>query len=105
VLTVLSTAPSAEIADRIATTLIEERLAACVNVLDGLTSVYRWEGQVEREAEVLMLLKTTTEALERLQLRLVELHPYAVPEVLALEVSNGHLPYLEWVRSEVGGDG
>ena len=105
VLAVLSTAPDAEVAERIGTALVEERLAACANVLEGVTSLYRWKGRLEREGEVLMLLKTTAESLERLRLRLVELHPYEVPELLALEVRSGHDPYLAWVRTEVGGDG
>lgn len=105
VLTVLSTAPDVVVAEHIGTTLVEERLAACVNVLEGVTSIYWWEGSVEREREVFMVLKTTSEAVERLRVRLVELHPYEVPEVLALGVQDGHEPYLDWVRATVGADG
>jgi periplasmic divalent cation tolerance protein len=105
VVAVLSTAPSVDVAERIAHALVEERLAACVNVLEGVTSIYRWKGEVEKEREVLMVLKTTAESVEDLCLRLVELHPYEVPELLALDVATGHVPYLDWVRSEVGGDG
>jgi periplasmic divalent cation tolerance protein len=104
VLTVLSTAPDAEIAERIGTVLVEEGLAACANILDGVTSIYRWKGSVEREREALMVFKTTSETVERLRLRLVELHPYDVPEVVALGVQDGHEPYLDWVRSVVGPD-
>ena len=104
VLAVLSTAPDAEVAERIGTVLVEERLAACANVFDGVTSIYRWKGSVEREREVLMVLKTTSETVDQLRLRLVELHPYEVPEVLALGVQDGHEPYLDWVRSVVGPD-
>lgn len=105
VFAVLSTAPSADVAERIGTVLVEERLAACANVVEGVTSIFRWEGAVEREPEVLMVLKTTQEAVEKLRLRLVELHPYEVPEVLALGVPDGHMPYLDWVRTEVHDDG
>lgn len=105
VLAVLSTAPSVDVAERIGTTLVEEHLAACANVVQGVTSIFRWKGGVEKESEVLMVLKTTEEAVERLRLRLVELHPYDVPEVLALSVRDGHVPYLDWVRAEVGEDG
>lgn len=105
VLVVLSTAPDAAAAERIGTALVEERLAACVNVLEGVTSIFRWKGEVEREREVLMVLKTTTDAVDRLRVRLVELHPYEVPEVLALAVPTGHPAYLDWVREEAGGDG
>lgn len=105
VVTVLSTAPDAAVAERIATALVEERLAACANVIEGVTSIYRWKGEIEREREVLVVLKTTSEAMEKLRLRIVELHPYEVPEVLALGVPEGHGPYLDWVRAEVDGDG
>jgi len=105
VVVVLSTAPDASVAERIGRTLVEERLAACANVLPGVTSVFRWKGAVETEAEVLMVIKTTADTVERTRRRLVELHPYEVPEVLALGVVDGHLPYLDWVRDEVGTDG
>lgn len=105
VVAVLSTAPNAEVAERIAAALVEERLAACANVLDAVTSIYRWQGKVEREREVLMVLKTSSDAAKRLELRLVELHPYEVPEVLVLDVRDGSVPYLDWVRSEVDHDG
>jgi periplasmic divalent cation tolerance protein len=104
VIAVLSTAPDSETAGRIADTLVAERLAACVNVVEGVSSIYRWQDAVQREREVLMVLKTTSDAIDRLRSRLVELHPYAVPEVLALDVADGHVPYLDWVRAEVGGD-
>lgn len=105
VMVVLTTAPSTDVAERIGTTLVEERLAACANVVRGVTSIYRWRGEIERESEVLMVLKTTAGTVERLKLRLVELHPYEVPEALAIEPADGHAPYLDWVRAEVGGDG
>jgi periplasmic divalent cation tolerance protein len=101
VVAVLTTAPSAEVADRIGTTLVEERLAACANVLPGVSSVFRWKGEVSREAEVFVVLKTTAARLTDLRRRLVELHPYEVPEMLAFDVREGHTPYLEWVRAEV----
>lgn len=103
VVAVMSTAPDAATAERIGTVLVEERLAACANVVEGVTSVFRWKGELEREDEVLVILKTTTEAVDRLRERLVELHPYEVPEVLAFPVSSGHAPYVEWVRREVSG--
>ncbi|HET9947732.1 MAG TPA: divalent-cation tolerance protein CutA [Longimicrobiales bacterium] len=102
VLAVLTTAPDEAVAERIGRALVDERLAACANVLPGVTSFFRWEGAVRRESEVLVILKTTPEALEALRIRLVELHPYEIPEVLALDVRAGHAPYLEWVREEVG---
>jgi periplasmic divalent cation tolerance protein len=105
VLVVLSTAPDPDAAERIGTSLVEEGLAACVNVVGGVTSIYRWKGGVEREREVLMILKTTGRTLGRLRSRLVELHPYEVPEILAVNVEAGHHPYLEWVRESVEANG
>jgi periplasmic divalent cation tolerance protein len=99
----LSTAPSRDVAESIAGPLVEERLAACVNVIEGVTSIYRWQGAIAREVEVLMVIKSTLPRLEALRERLVELHPYEVPEVLVLDVRDGHVPYLDWVRAEVGG--
>jgi periplasmic divalent cation tolerance protein len=101
VVAVLTTAPTAEVAERIGTALVEEKLAACANLVPGVSSVFRWEGKVSREAEVLVLLKTTAARLNELRRRLVELHPYEVPEMIALDVREGHPPYLEWVRREV----
>ena len=105
VVAVLGTAPSSDVAERIGRTLVEEELAACVNLLEGVTSIYRWKGKVETEQEVVMVLKTTGDKAEGLTRRLVELHPYEVPEVLVLDVTGGHGPYLDWVRGEAGGDG
>jgi len=102
VMAVLSTAPDSTTASQIAEALVGERLAACVNVVEGVSSIYRWKGAVQRDREVLMVVKTTSDAVERLRSRLVELHPYEVPEVLALAVADGHEPYLDWVRGEVG---
>lgn len=101
--TVLVTAPDAETAERLGRTVVEERLAACANLLPGVVSLFRWEGQMQREAEVLVILKTTRERLDALRARIVELHPYDVPEILALGVESGHDPYLEWVRAEASG--
>lgn len=101
-LLVLCTCPAAESAARIARTLVDERLAACVNRLPGVASVYRWQGEVHEDSEVLLLIKTRRELFEPLRARLVALHPYDVPEVIALEVAAGHAPYLEWLHAETG---
>ena len=101
IILVLVTAPSAAVAASLARTLVEEGLAACGNVVPGLRSIYRWQGRVEDEAEALLLLKTRAEAFEALRRRVVELHPYDVPEVLRLAVEAGHEPYLAWVRESV----
>jgi len=95
----LTTCPDLDTAQRIADALVEERLAACVNLLPGLHSTYRWQGKVEHAAEVLLLAKTTRVRMPALQERIVALHPYELPEVLAVEA--GGLPaYLQWIARE-----
>jgi periplasmic divalent cation tolerance protein len=98
----LSTFPDEDTARRIAHTLVEERLVACVNVLPGITSIYRWEGKVETTAEVLTVIKTGA-PLDRVMLRLKELHPYDVPEMVVLPVADVLPAYLQWVLAETGG--
>ncbi|MES2641865.1 MAG: divalent-cation tolerance protein CutA [Myxococcota bacterium] len=92
------TAPDSDVASRIGRTLVEEELAACCNLVPGVRSIYRWEGVVQDDAEVLMILKTRAALVEALTARVVALHPYALPEVVALPVLAGHAPYLDWVR-------
>jgi periplasmic divalent cation tolerance protein len=86
---VLSTCPDAQAADTLATALVEERLAACVNVLPGVRSTYRWQGRIERDDEVLLLIKTTADRQDALIARLQALHPYELPEAVAVEISGG----------------
>ena len=97
---VLVSAPDAETARRLARALIEERLAACVNVIEGVRSLYRWEGQIQDDAEVLLVIKTQARRLEALTERVNALHPYDLPEVLALPVVGGSRAYLDWVSAE-----
>jgi periplasmic divalent cation tolerance protein len=104
VMVVLVSAPSPEVAELIGRTLVAERLAACANVVAGITSIFRWKGSVERQSETLVILKTTADDVEALRRRVVELHPYEVPEVVALAVVAGHTPYLDWVRASVGAE-
>src|SRR5262245_55306697 len=92
------TAPDAEVGERLATTLVSERLATCANVVPAIRSIYRWEGKVERAGESLLILKTVQDRVAALRERAVGLHPYDVPELLVLEVREGHDPYLDWVR-------
>jgi periplasmic divalent cation tolerance protein len=84
-------------AQGIADALLAERLVACVNLLPQVTSRYLWQGRLEEAAETLLVMKTAAHLVERLRQRLVELHPYDVPEVLELAVDGGHAPYLQWV--------
>ncbi len=99
-LVVLVTTPSPERAAEIARTLVEERLAACGNVVPGLRSIYRWEGKVQDDAEALLVLKTTRARFDALRDRVLALHPYEVPEVIALPVEAGSARYLAWIADE-----
>lgn len=98
---VLVTCPE-EAADGLVTALVEERLAACGNIVRGVESIYRWQGALERSQECLIILKTTAAEVGRLIERLPGLHPYEVPEILALPVVAGHAGYLEWVAGNAG---
>jgi periplasmic divalent cation tolerance protein len=100
VLLLLNTCPNAEVARHLARALVEERFAACVNLVPGLTSIYRWQGQIEESTEVLLLIKTTRERLAALEARLSALHPYELPELIVVEIDSGLTHYLDWVRSE-----
>ena len=98
---VLSTVGKAEDASRIARTLVERRLAACVNVLPGVRSFYRWKGAVEEDEERLLVIKTRRDRFEALRAALVALHPYELPEAIALPIEAGHVPYLAWLDESV----
>ena len=97
---VLTTLASAEEAVTLVRTLLERRLVACGNILPGVRSLYRWEGKVADEREVVVILKTRRVRLDALELAFGELHPYKVPELLALPVSAGLHKYLEWIDDE-----
>ncbi|GAB3515769.1 divalent-cation tolerance protein CutA [Pseudoxanthomonas daejeonensis] len=94
---VFCSCPDPDTAQRLATTLVEARLAACVSVLPPMRSVYRWQGVVEQADEVLLLAKTPAEQLPALVERLRELHPYELPEIVAVEAAAGLPAYLDWV--------
>jgi periplasmic divalent cation tolerance protein len=93
----LCTVPDRESGERIAHTLVEERLAACVNLVPGLTSVYRWQGKVEKEAECLLIIKTGVSRFEVLKQRIKALHPNELPEIIALPIIHGDAAYLNWL--------
>lgn len=101
---ILMTAPDREVAVRLSRGLVEEGLAACANIVPGVTSIFRWEGEVETADEVMVVLKTRIERVEALVERVVELHPYDVPEFLSLPVESGHHPYVAWVLAETTND-
>jgi periplasmic divalent cation tolerance protein len=101
-LIVLITASTEEEAARIGHTVVGERLAACVNIIRPLRSIYRWQGRIEDEQEVLLLVKTRGDLFERLKNRVSVLHSYAVPEIIALPLAAGNGPYLNWLKQETG---
>ena len=98
---VFVTGPEADTLRSIGRVLVEEGLAACVNIVPGITSVYRWEGETRADSEALAIIKTTEGCVQAARLRVAELHPYDVPEFLAIEVAEGSPAYLGWVRESV----
>jgi periplasmic divalent cation tolerance protein len=98
---VLMTAPSHEVAEGIVTTLVQEGVVACGNILPGVTSIYRWQGALQNDQEVLVVLKTTERRVAELLTRAPALHPYDVPELLVLDVTAGHGPYMDWLAGSV----
>ena len=97
---VLTTAPNAEVGAVIARALVEERLAACVNVVPGVRSIYRWEDDVHDDPEIVLIIKTRAERCEALAAKIEDLHPYDVPEVLVLPAVGGSARYLGWIETE-----
>lgn len=101
---VLCTCPDTATAERLAEMVVGKRLAACVNIVPGITSVYSWQDTIEKEAEVLLMIKTTKARWEALQSTLVAAHPYEVPEVVAAPLTHGTTPYFAWLRKAVAED-
>jgi periplasmic divalent cation tolerance protein len=99
-LVVLTNCPDDAVADRIARTLVEQGLAACVNRLAPVDSIYRWRGAVERATETPLLIKTTRERYTMVEQAIRALHPYEVPEIVALDIVAGFMPYLRWITEE-----
>ena len=100
VILVLTTVPSDALGEEIATALVTERLAACVNISAPMTSIYRWKGNVERDTERQLVIKTTVDRVKVLQQRIKELHSYELPEFIVIELSGGSEAYLQWVATE-----
>lgn len=97
---ILSTVDSQSKAEEIAGCLVSERLASCVNILPQILSIYRWKGQIEKETETLLIIKTRGDRVDELINRVAEIHPYEVPEVICLPIEKGHKPYLDWILVE-----
>ena len=105
ILLVVTNLPSRESAEILARSLVEERLAACVNILPPCRSVYRWKGSVEWADEVPLLIKTTQARYDALAAAIIAHHPYATPEIIALPVTRGLPDYLSWVAAQCAGEG
>jgi periplasmic divalent cation tolerance protein len=101
VILALTTCPDEASAQTLATALVQEHLATCVNRIGGVRSTYFWDARLQEEAEILLIIKTTAGRLEELRTRLSALHPYQLPELLAVEVAGGNERYLDWVRMGV----
>jgi periplasmic divalent cation tolerance protein len=97
---VFTTAPDEDVAETLARTLVEERLAACVNLIPGARSIYRWEGALQDDSEVVLVIKSHRNRTQALAARINDLHPYELPEVLVLPVSGGSERYLDWIATE-----
>ncbi|MEW6129065.1 MAG: divalent-cation tolerance protein CutA [Acidobacteriota bacterium] len=100
-LVVISTVPNLETAYAISESLVREHLAACVNVIQGIQSIYWWEEKVNKDDELLLFIKTTKKAYKRLEKRVKEMHPYTTPEIIALEIKKGSKSYLDWLNQSV----
>lgn len=98
---VLTSCPDAQLAERIASALVDGQHAACVTILPGVSSVYRWSGKLERANEVLLLVKTELACLAAVEQCIRTLHSYAVPEMIALPISHGYTPYLNWITESI----
>jgi periplasmic divalent cation tolerance protein len=99
----LSTAPDSALAEKLARVLVEEQLAACVNILPGVRSIYRWQGKIEDTAEVMLVIKSRRHLLDALVGRVRALHSYSVPEVVAFDVVGGNPDYLTWIADSTWG--
>jgi periplasmic divalent cation tolerance protein len=97
----LTTCPNEAVAAEIAKVMVSEQLAACVNRISGVRSTYMWDGRLQDDSEVLLIIKTTRAQLPRLESRLVEVHPYELPELICLPVEGGSQAYLDWVSAAV----
>ena len=91
------TCPSLEVGKKIANMLIKQRLAACVNILEGVLSIYEWQGQLESDRECLLMIKSESRLFNELQSLIIKNHPYELPEVIAVSISNGLPQYLDWI--------
>ena len=98
---VLCTTPDRETAELIAGALVSEQLAACVNILPGVTSMYHWQGAVEQSDEVLLIIKTSQTVWPMLEAQIKALHPYELPEIVAVPIKTGEAEYIQWLENSI----
>jgi periplasmic divalent cation tolerance protein len=98
---VLTTVPNMDVANKIAKSLVESKLAACVNIISNVKSVYFWENKIYEDNELILLIKTVANNFKEVEKKIKELHPYQLPEIISLEVREGLLEYLNWIRESV----
>lgn len=98
---IFCTCPTQDIAETIATQLVESKLAACVNLLPGVTSIYMWQGKVEKDSEVILKIKSNAMLFDRIAQKISDIHPYEVPEIIALDLKQGNQAYLDWLDASV----
>ncbi|MGB5440934.1 MAG: divalent-cation tolerance protein CutA [Gammaproteobacteria bacterium] len=98
---ILCTVPDRASAERIAETLVAEQLAACVNIIPGITSVYRWKGTLEKDEELLLFIKTSEAVYDSLEQRIRALHPYELPEIIAVPIQTGQEDYIRWIENSL----
>ncbi len=96
---VLCSVPNQETAEHIAETLVSEQLAACVNIIPGIVSVYRWKETIEKDEELLLLIKTSRDSYEALEQRIQAMHPYELPEIIAVPIQTGQTDYIQWIEN------
>ncbi|MGB5441038.1 MAG: divalent-cation tolerance protein CutA [Gammaproteobacteria bacterium] len=98
---VLCTVPDRASAERIAEALVDEQLAACINIIPGITSVYRWKGALEKDEELLLFIKTSEAVYDSLEQRIRALHPYELPEIIAVPIQTGQEDYIRWIENSL----
>lgn len=97
-LLVYCTCPDESVGHSIASRIVEKGLAGCVNIVPGLTSIYKWEGEMKSGTEILLLIKTPADRCAALTRELTDIHPYELPEIIAVPITSGHQPYLDWIK-------
>jgi len=97
----MTTFPDLEQAKQVAKTIVTNKLAACINILPKMTSIYQWQGNLEEGEELMLVIKTEVDCIDKLQKTILEMHPYELPEIVVVPIVGGHTPYLDWIGESV----